>query len=1067
VADLLERLQLSLGPSYRIEREFGGGMSRVFLAEDVRLGRKVVVKVLPPELASGVNLDRFEREIRLAAGLQHPHIVPLLMAGSAGDVPYYLMPYIEGESLRARLAREGELPLPEMMRLLREVLDALQYAHAHGVVHRDIKPDNVLLSAQHAVITDFGVARALSEATGDGRLTSTGLALGTPAYMAPEQIAGEPNVDHRADIYATGSLAFEMLTGMPPFRGATAQAVLAAHMSQSPPSMTSMRRAIPPELDALVLRCLEKRPADRWQSAGELIAQLDAIAGTATGALRTSGAGAGAPAAVPPPAPRPAEDRHPRPLRVVGLFAAASAVVLAVVWGLVQGLGLPDWVFQAGIALLLAGLPIMVFTSLRERQRLAAGNTATPVGLERLFTWRRSIQGGVLAFAGLGVATALFMASRALGIGPGATLLSAGVLTSRDRIVIADFTNRTPDTTLGATVTQLLRIDLGQSPAISVMEPGQVSEVLARMQRDRATPVTDEVAREVATREGMKAYLSGDILPAGTGFVIAARLVSPTTGDALVSLRQPVDGPDELMAGVDKLSSRLREEVGESLRSVRADPPLEQVTTSSLRALQLYAEATRAADRSGFDEAIRLLEQAVAEDSGFAMAWRRLGIYATNPGMGPLLRPKGDSAMRRAYALRDRLTTRERLYVEAGVAMTIESDIERAIAAYGSLIEKYPDDATALNNLGVAYDRAGRGREGLAMYRRTIATGVAPSLTYTNAAGTAGMQGLVAVADTVLHQLERDYPGSFDIQEGFIRLFSDRQDFGAVDSLAQVMVRGSPEARVLGHQMLAMTAALGGRLGDAAREWRNAVRTNQSRGMLSAADAAIVTEVGDIALNADVTNDPARAVRRLEAAWAQNRTVTAPRRPFMRRHLDFAHLFALLGDTLRARQLMNEFSGIVTEREAPAIGMHTRAGQVLAAIPAAAGRPSEVLARLREGCGFVQDSFMICDSLAFVELAQAYDRAGQADSAIAVYRRFAELRAGRNIAPPGALDVVTIRIAPVWRRLGELYEGKGDRRNAIEAYEKFLDFWRNADPELQPTVRSVRERLDRLRRAVG
>ena len=1066
MSDLLERIQAALGAHYLIERELGGGMSRVFVAADARLGRKVVVKVLPPELAGGVNLERFEREIRLAAGLQHPHIVPLLTAGSAGDLPYYLMPYIEGESLRSRLVREGELPLPEVIRYLREVLDALQFAHAHGVVHRDIKPDNVLLSAGHAVVTDFGVAKAVSEAaSGEGRLTSTGLALGTPAYMAPEQITGETNVDHRADIYATGSLAFEMLTGTPPFRGATAQALLAAHLSQAPPSMTSLRRAIPPELDALVLRCLEKRPADRWQTAGEVVAQLDAIAGTLTsGAASVSATRAAADAPLPlaTTASAPAH-----PARVAALFGVAALVVLAVVWALVQGLGLPDWVFAGAIALLVAGLPIMVLTSLRERQRAAAGMVATPTGLERLFTWRRSIQGGVLAFAALGVVAALFMASRALGIGPGATLLSAGVLTTRERIVIADFANRTADTTLGLTVTQLLRIDLAESPSLSVMEPGQVSEVLARMQRDRATVVTSEVAREVAAREGLKAYLTGEIIPAGTGFVIAARLVSPSSGSALLTLRQNVRSPDELIAGVDKLSSRLREEVGESLRSVRADPPLEQVTTSSLRALQLYAEATRAADSSGYDHAIALLEQAVAEDTAFAMAWRRLGMYATNPGVGPLRRARGDSAVRRAYALRDRLSERERLFVEAAVATTVELDLERAAAAYTSLLEKYPDDATVLNNLGVTYNLLGRGPESLELYLRTIATRAAPTLTYTNAIFSATSLGRLALADSMLHLLERDYPGSVDIGEGAVELALVRQDYGAVDSIAQVMVRESSEQRTTGHRILATTSALRGRLADAARERRTGLRLEQTRGQVSAADAAILQELGEIGWAADYTADPGRLRRQLDAAWAQNRALTAQRRPFQRRYVEFIPLYARLGDTAHARELASEFRSIVQERDYPAAAAHVREAQAVAAIAAMRGTPAEARAGLQEGCSAVRDSFLVCERMAFLELAQAYDRAGQADSAIVIYRRHLELPARRVIGPPGSYDAYTPQVAPAWRRLGELYEGKGDRRNAIEAYEKFLDFWRNADPELQPTVRSVRERVDRLRRSVG
>src|SRR6058998_1276761 len=260
-------------------------MSRVFLAQERELGRQVVVKVLPPEMAAGVNAERFRREIQLAASLQHPHIVPLLAAGRANDLVYYTMPLIDGESLRAKLAREGELPIPETLRLLRDVADALAYAHEHGVVHRDIKPDNVLVSNHHAVVTDFGVAKALSQSTGQSSLTSAGVALGTPAYMAPEQAAADPHTDHRCDLYAIGALAYEMLTGRPPFTGATPQAVLAAQVSERPVAVTRQRETVPPALAAAVMRCLEKNPADRFQTAEELLHLLEAMATPSGGTM--------------------------------------------------------------------------------------------------------------------------------------------------------------------------------------------------------------------------------------------------------------------------------------------------------------------------------------------------------------------------------------------------------------------------------------------------------------------------------------------------------------------------------------------------------------------------------------------------------------------------------------------------------------------------------------------------------------------------------------------------------------------------------------------------------------
>ena len=251
-------------------------MSRVFVAEELSLGRKVVVKVLPPDLAATVNVERFRREIQLAARLQHPHIVPVLAAGISDGLPYYTMPFIEGESLRARLARTGELPVQEAARILRDVLSALSYAHEHGVVHRDIKPDNVLLTGNHAVVADFGVAKALSASTNPGSsLTSLGVALGTPAYMSPEQAAADPTTDHRADLYGVGAMAYEMLTGQQVFSARSPQAMLAAHAVEKPEPIDRRRPTVPAPLSALVMRSLEKHAADRQQSAGEMLGELE------------------------------------------------------------------------------------------------------------------------------------------------------------------------------------------------------------------------------------------------------------------------------------------------------------------------------------------------------------------------------------------------------------------------------------------------------------------------------------------------------------------------------------------------------------------------------------------------------------------------------------------------------------------------------------------------------------------------------------------------------------------------------------------------------------------------
>ncbi len=282
---IIERLTAALSRSYRLERELGqGGMATVYLAEDLKHHRKVAVKVLRPELAATMGSERFAREIEVAARLVHPHILGLLDSGDVDGFFYYVMPYVEGETLRDRLARSGELPVHEAVRLLGEIADALAVAHKAGVVHRDIKPENILLSGRHAMVMDFGVAKAVTEASGRQQLTTAGVALGTPAYMAPEQATADPQLDGRVDIYALGVLAYEMLTGYPPFHGLNPQQTLAAHVTQAPVVVGQRRPGLSPTLENVVMRCLAKRPADRFQSADELVATLEPL-GTPSGGM--------------------------------------------------------------------------------------------------------------------------------------------------------------------------------------------------------------------------------------------------------------------------------------------------------------------------------------------------------------------------------------------------------------------------------------------------------------------------------------------------------------------------------------------------------------------------------------------------------------------------------------------------------------------------------------------------------------------------------------------------------------------------------------------------------------
>ncbi|MBI3981446.1 MAG: protein kinase, partial [Gemmatimonadetes bacterium] len=1029
----------------RVEKELGGGgMSRVFLAEEVRLGRRVVIKVLPPEMAAGVSVDRFEREIQLAAKLQHPHVVPLLSAGSSDDLLYYIMPFIEGESLRAKLAREGELPVAEVLRILRDVLDALAYAHRHHVVHRDIKPDNVLLSEGHALVTDFGVAKAVAESTGKHTLTSMGVALGTPAYMAPEQATADPHTDHRADIYAVGAMAYEMLSGRPPFAATTAQAMLAAHVTEAPEPVTKHRTTVPAALNELILRCLEKKPADRWQRADELIPHVAAML-TPTGGITPSGTQPLTPIAAE--ADGAAAAAAPvDPLRVAGLFVASSLVVLLVVYAVVQLVGLPDWVFAGAIALLAIGLPIMLLTSHHERRRALARSSgrlsATPSGgLTPHFTWRKAFLGGGIAFATLGVVSAGYMAMRVLGIGPVGTLVASGVIGEGEPIILADFTDRTGDSVLAATFTEAFRVDLSQSPTVRLMQVGELRDALRRMQRE-ATVLDVELAREVAEREGVKAVVAGEINSAGGGYVLSVRLVAPETGDALVALRETADGPTKIIPAIDRLSKQLRERIGESLKTIRANEPLAEVTTSSLEALRKYSQAYRAQAAGEIQRAIELAEEAIALDSTFAMAYRFLAITISNT-FGQQSRVV--AASRKAYEYRDRLPERERYLTIANYYDDVEFDLPRVIGAYRALLERRPEDFTALNNLSLRLQMRREWAEAEQLAARAIASGNQWQ-NYGNAVATLIAQGKVAEGNAVLKQFEERWPGSPQVPRLRAHQAGAARDFARVSVELAAMppeTKQDPNWRAQTSLMQFVSEQVRGRLAVAERHIREDMAAEQARGSPGGYVAA-ATELALLDLR--YRNAAGAAVTKLEEALRH-----APLRdmePVDRPYAPLAYVYAEARQPERAKQLLREYEAAVPDGQRRANGFRHIAA---AAVAKAEGRYREAVSLYRAGH---DESF--CGTCALFELGQAFEKAGEPDSALAVYER--------AVNTPNLYRMYDehATLAPTYKRLGELYEERADRERALDYYARFVDLWKDADPELQPVVNEVRGRMARL-----
>jgi tRNA A-37 threonylcarbamoyl transferase component Bud32 len=1058
MTDIREQLQQTLTGSYTLERELGGGgMSRVFVAEDQRLKRKVVVKVLSPELAAGLSAERFEREIQMAASLQQANIVPLLSAGDANGVPYYTMPLVEGQSLRTRLAT-GPLAVTETVSILKDVARALSYAHERGVVHRDIKPDNVLLSGGAAVVTDFGIAKALSAArtdSGGATLTQLGTAIGTPAYMAPEQAAGDPEIDYRADIYSFGCMAYELLTGRAPFHGRTPQRMMAAHMSEMPPHVSGFRPDTPMALAELVTKCLAKDASARPQQVSEVIRVLDSV---------TSGGGL--------PAMPPILLGGPGMMKkALAAYVAAFVIVAIFARAAIVAIGLPDWVFPGALVVMALGLPVILFTGYvhHVNRRIATTTpTFTPGGTPSMpqgtmatlavkatphVTWRRATMGGVYALGAFAFLVGGWMVLRALGIGPAGSLLAAGKLSDQAQLLIASFKVSGADTTLGHIIEEALRTDLSQSSAITAVPPGAVATALRRMRRPETTTVNLQLAREIALRDGIEAVLDGDITPLAGGFIITMRLVTGESGVELARFRATADSPKDLLATVDKLSRQLRGKVGESLRGVNATPPLEHVTTPSLDALRKYVQGTRAlAFENDNVKAIGFLQEAVALDTAFAMAYRRLGVSYGNAGFP---REKQDTALSRAYRFRDRLTDAERYLTEATY---YESgpfrNRERAVRAYEALLEVAPKDLAGLNNLGNRYRSRREHARAEGLYRRAVDGGGAPVITYNQLVVALFDQGKIAEARRLADSIRALFPGATgDLGREIAFLIHE----GKLDSIARLNQARRAARNAQDRAGAAFRAAnlsqLRGRLADWERAQAEARSINVGRGIPAPPLNDSVTSVRS---DAWYREQPERAVRRMDALLARTplRSVAAiEQRPYFA----VANVYAYAGRADKARAILAQYDADIrdsTIRNVRAPDYH----YVQSQIALAERRYADAIVEVRASDNLPDGPANDCAICLYAELGRAYDAASQPDSAITYFERY--------FATPywnrGAPFADPLYSAGLHKRLGELYEAKADRQRAVQHYMKFVELWKDSDPDLRPRVDDVRRRIARL-----
>ncbi|MBI4419767.1 MAG: tetratricopeptide repeat protein [Gemmatimonadetes bacterium] len=715
---------------------------------------------------------------------------------------------------------------------------------------------------------------------------------------------------------------------------------------------------------------------------------------------------------------------------------------------------MPDWVLYGAIALLSVGLPIVLLTGHHERRRALAGSTGrivpTPTGVQRHFTWRRALVGGAFAFAGLGVIAAAYMIMRVTGIGPVGSLVAAGVLSDRERVVVTDFDNLSDDKTLGETVTELFRIDLAQSPTVGVLEAAQVAGVLARMQRAVDSPVSFDLAREMAAREGLKAVLAGELRPLGTGFVLSARLVVAATGDVLWAGRESAANADGLYAAVDKLSASLRERIGESLRTIRADPPLDQMTTRSTEALQLYVQSDRANNVGDFRRAVTLLEQAIERDLNFAMAHRKLGIILANRGLDEARRK---AAFTKAYELRDRVTDRERFLAEAAYHTYVKEDRDAAMTAYEALLEKYPNDRIALNNLAVAYRAARRNAEAAELHRRSIRLGQAPATTYNNLIPLEYELGQIDSARRTQERFAAAYPTNPSVTGNWINFLVAGGNYDSALVLAEAFRRDarSPEWKTQAAFTLGTLAQLRGRPAESRRLGAEGRQFGREAGLPWAQNLPPreIQEQADQAFQALwLHGDVPRAVRLMDDALRRHPLDRYPKD--QRPDMGMVEFYARAGAPARAREILRRADADLSDKEKADTTMGRY--EALAAIAMAERRYDDALTLLHRD----REKNPACIMCVLFEIGEAHEGAGRPDSAVIYYERFLTASILFRLGWDSGLRWL------INRRLGELYEARGDREKAADYYNRLLEQWKDAEPELQPVIADVKTRLASL-----